>query len=1073
MSIEEISYDHSAYTSILQSRGMNGIKKNEPFWKLKLSEEEYEALKQTLRCHTEDLLQYGIEAALCYAEWWRRDYKGDIPSKEEVAMDIGLDRCYGEPLFIAAKENLRKRGYTFLHSLKGTQYFRTLLNLGGLPVNYITKGNSFGAFSQFLKGLVREMAVINYDWNELDTSIIEQFNCVSYLARSFRNENIYDVSLQIAHAIIMGDKEFLPYDDTDASFKELTKSLETEYVRANNNKRRIRPLSLHWKLCTTEDGQGCLFVNMEVIKDISSDFISGLNISTCYSFDVFVAGTLVGKYVRKESVRDEDGNIQYAIYTRITVGVIKDILWKGEPVVEVKVRCDNDDRLFLTVAGCYPPNFDYPQVFQKLDERLYCMSATSNTENNIAVFSTAWNCKDMQSFTICEQKLRCKEFSKDLKLSNSNTNESVTLTNTFTPYVTEFAGNYISWVEKSNYKLLSDIPTIRVYDKDKNRENNFKVKYKVRNDGNSQWYSLRRSYSLPCGIVDIRVEYPDGNTTTETFYSIRKLQFSSDSEGVFSTDIICSCSADMRPEIEDMRNLEITQVAPNRWHIARSADSNICPSICNFRLYCAGNPVLLLSVAIPFDGVTITDIHGNIVPNGKIVSMVNLANFCIVSHGSHGKKRKANVSYRSDKIEDETKIKHLKSSVIDGLVSLADYNDLITRMFYLYGTNSFDRSSSVVFKVTGTEIFIRKFVLESTIEGGKIRIIDNTEEVTDNFIYKGDVLVFPVGDKLLPEDFFVVKLERYEEADNIFIFPEDFQHKEVVVFSSIETKRRIIPKYYNLEEDDLDKQERVARSSINTDSWYNTLSNEDIMTGKHWKNVCKAFDICSRYDLPFQTYNGLKSIAREPKLLAKFVIAMWINEYKEILVQGIDRFEQELVIAIHWIPAKIWMNCIEELMAVIPQALLSIMYNKLTSLVKLLQEIFTSTISTDIASEFAAYLIQDHISSGKPFSISDIKVYCSKIRGLSDNNMDLPIAKFTLNGDYYKRTQDMHLSYRVMLESAMCAAENTCNVEGHINLFLWENKEFARIVNFYRKYFKETYSDIFLKTVKYITTLNK
>ena len=52
---------------------------------------------------------------------------------------------------------------------------------------------------------------------------------------------------------------------------------------------------------------------MDVVKDILSDSIPGLNITTCYSFDVFVAGTLVGKYVRKDNVRDEEGNILYIL----------------------------------------------------------------------------------------------------------------------------------------------------------------------------------------------------------------------------------------------------------------------------------------------------------------------------------------------------------------------------------------------------------------------------------------------------------------------------------------------------------------------------------------------------------------------------------------------------------------------------------------------------------------------------------------------------------------------------------------------------------------------------------------
>lgn len=1067
MTEENVEYVHTSYLDILRTRGMQGLQKNMPLWKFKLSEEEYEALKQTLRIHTSDLAKYGEEAALCYAEWWRRDYKGNIPSKEDVTMRIGIHSSYANELYKAAREALQKHGYTFLHSLKGTLYFRTLLNQGGLPINYITNSGNMGNYSRFLKELVSELSLINIDWNEVDSSIIQQFNCISYLGKAFKNENIYDVSMQIAHAVIVGEKDILPYDDTDASLAELTKSLETAYRRAKAQ-RKTRPLSLHWKLRTMENRKGYLYVNMDVVKDISSDSIPGLNIMTCYSFDVFVAGTLVGKYVRKDNIRDEEGNILSAIYTRINVGMHSDILWTGEPVVEVKVRCDNDDRLFLTIAGCYPPNFYYPQVFQMLDDNLYSMSETANAGNNVAIFSHEWKNGKSLPITICDKELYYNAFTDELDLHNSETGEDVKLTNNFTPYTVEFSGNYISWVEKSNYKLLSTIPFVRVYDQEKNRVHNFIVKYRFRNDNYIKWRSLKSSCVFPCGLVDIRVELPDGHTVTETFYSIGKLKFTSDNESVFATNIICSCGADMLPKINTQEGVDITELGTNKWMVKRSKDSKFTPSVCDFSLYCAGNPTLHLSIAIPFDGVTVTDVKGNIVPNGKIVSLANLTNFCVVSHGCYGKKRNIDVSYVSDKVEDYSLLKHLRSKVIDGLVSLADYNDLIVRMFNLYGANSFDRSSSVAMNIYGTEIFIRKFVLESTIEDGKIRVIDSTEEDTDDFLYDGEVYAFPVGDELSSEDFFVVKLERIDNSENLFAFPDDFDQQEVVVFSGPEARRRMVPKYYNRVAYDFDKQERAEHSSSNTQKWSEILANEDVMMGKHWKDVCKAFDICSHYYLPFSTYNGLKPIARNSKFLAKFVIAMWLNEYQDVLSQDIDRFEQEMVVAIHWIPAKIWEESIGELMATIPEALLHMMYVKMQSLVELLQELLNSTVSTDIAPAFAAFLVSGKIDGWRAFNIADIKSYCAKIHGLSDTNKDLPIAKFVLNNAYYPQGQHLLPSYRVMLETAMCAAENTCLQENCIDLFAWENREYARIVNFYRKYFKETYSDIFFKTVRYI-----
>ena len=72
-----------------------------------------------------------------------------------------------------------------------------------------------------------------------------------------------------------------------------------------------------------------------------------------------------------------------------------------------------------------------------------------------------------------------------------------------------------------------------------------------------------------------------------------------------------------------------------------------------------------------------------------------------------------------------------------------------------------------------------------------------------------------------------------------------------------------------------------------------------------------------------------------------------------------------------------------------------------------------------------------------------------------------------LQNKYYVE-QKMHVSYRVMIEAAMCAAENLAQVKDCLNLFSLENREYARIINFYRKYFKEAYSEIFIRTIKQI-----
>ena len=67
------SEQHVVLMRILDARNRPSITPDMPLWKLKLTEEEYTNLKETLVQNAYRLEDFGIEAALCYAEWWRRD----------------------------------------------------------------------------------------------------------------------------------------------------------------------------------------------------------------------------------------------------------------------------------------------------------------------------------------------------------------------------------------------------------------------------------------------------------------------------------------------------------------------------------------------------------------------------------------------------------------------------------------------------------------------------------------------------------------------------------------------------------------------------------------------------------------------------------------------------------------------------------------------------------------------------------------------------------------------------------------------------------------------------------------
>ena len=140
------------------------INPNYPIWKLRLNDKEYEAVKTLLRQQEHDLDRYGLEAMTFYAEWWKRDYKDGMPSKENAAAVIGFtSKKSTNKLFEVAMQRLEKKGYTILRKSENGKYdlyFRTLLFQGGLQLNYIKANlnNPQSPTVAFFKALVKALA---------------------------------------------------------------------------------------------------------------------------------------------------------------------------------------------------------------------------------------------------------------------------------------------------------------------------------------------------------------------------------------------------------------------------------------------------------------------------------------------------------------------------------------------------------------------------------------------------------------------------------------------------------------------------------------------------------------------------------------------------------------------------------------------------------------------------------------------------------------------------------------------------------------------------------------------------
>ena len=1071
---------HNALGSILDARNITSIQN--PIWKMKISDQEYDDLKAELKRASlfGNLDRYCDEAAVYYAEWWRREYAGGFPSKELVAKSADIDDP--QALYMAARTSLERHRFKIISVSQRREYFRTMLGQGGIPVNYLKSGSNFSSYSAFLRGLVRELSLINYDWNEGDSSIVQELNCISRLARSFQNESIYDISIQIAHAIIMEDNDLLPYDSDDRSLSELTKGLKREYERAKTEG-RIKPLTLNWKLSFDADSQLCnLYYSLDPVKEIGSESIPGLSPDSCFAFDVIMAGKVVAKYSRSKMETDYDtGTITRAIYSRINLGVSSPVLWKGEQIVDVKVRCDDGSRLFLVLPGSCPPDFTTPQSFQLIEGTVYSRMATANKENNLALFTPNWRHEKAGLTCLAGIELGYLLYSETVELIDSETGDAVSLQNDFTPYSVEYADTYVDWIESANYKICTGCPRIRVFDEEKSVVS--KVDTFFRMHGMKEWKRLLRSSYIPQGLVQFKVIFPDGHFDTESFYCIGKLGFTSSESTVNSALISCHDADWARVEMETSDSLTIQQKDSSCWLVSKSEETDHTHT-CSFRLYKAGMPALRIEMPLPFVGISIINAEGEAVQNRKVISYSNLLNFRIVCQGQVNPV--VSVSY--DNGDDNFVSQKIDCPLPDGITPLSDFSDAYDRMFNFYAPDSFSRKESVRVAVGNMVLYIRKFVLESDFSSGVVSVIDRTavqksgrflqsdDVQQEQPVYKGLLLAFPLSDSISAEDLAIIPLKRPDENKNDFVFPYDFPSNRAIVFSDAGDRRKIVPKFYyvgNSDDDNvrqLSLEERNSNRATSLATASSNLFSQDILTGDEWKLAYKCFGIAGKYGLPFKTFTTLWAIGASPELTAKFILGMWYSGNSDVLVQDISSFEQEFVIGIHWIRYEVWKKAIDEFMDFIDMKmtmLMPVMMERLADgFVTLLRNVLIVTTGPESADSFTRVVSQGMCAINKKptFMLSELNEIKSKVVGATDGNRDLPKADLPLHGDYYPNG-DMKYYYRMMIHAPICAAEYFSAVPGCLDLWGRQNIEQRRVINYYRHYFRNEYSKVLLRAL--------
>ena len=920
--------------NILDSRKLKSddINPNYPIWKLRLDDEEYEAIKTLLREQERYLKEYGLEAMIFYAEWWKRDYENGMPSKEDAAKVIGFtSKESTNKLFEVAKQRLSAKDYIIVRKSEGRNnsegknnlYFRTLLFQGGLQLNYIKANldNLQSHIVAFFKALVKALAEDETFRNDAAQDNYEVVNeRVEKIGQEVKLTHdkislLGEMALKTALGVVLEDEEWFPFDDKTNELGELMRELHHENNRSTPRKQE---LSLIWQWKCGADTP--LRVLLDAPKQLPANLIcdengTRLNHETCNTFRLFVDGQEVAKY---EYSSDLSGKEKKPIYHLISdIRPAKVTTQTQQSMVEVVARGDNRQRITLQVPGNLLPDFSYPQVWTGTDqEGLYQTKGQKRRPKNLLLFDAEeWAVADATRANIGETKIGAIEFSERIVLRHRSSGEEEPFENQFTPYKVSIWGSYLPWIEQSSALLLTSRPDIRVYDEEGNRVSKQAYTCFFRQEpqstharNNDEWEPLTRRSNLPLGRLGFKVIFPDQHEEIVHAYSIGDLRFEKQKADTLHIDLAVRGSEDLVVKPLEQEGMEATPTGEGesrRWCI-ESNNPNTPPATCTFEISYPGHRPVKVSIPLQFKGRLLAHIDGRTVAPESILSLYNLMNFKlhnnetpfelslklsslpVPQYAFHFPNRQGNA------MADQLKALGLEQAPDTQEVNLRigqnTDTEEVSRVSFAQGTSSLDEvcKGEILHALHSVKTFLFKkflwfslrdriyFVLPYTLctkqrEDGRIEVTRryaNTFEKT----YTSHLYALPVDFDLIPELIQAYPLDACEDGTNLFSFPTGFPGKECIVFSGRGDSHKVLPRYFNLNTK-LNDEERQNIRERRQESLRSSLL-EQTFNGQRWDEACRVYSIFAEYLVPYSTHISLECIACDRELLCKFIVAM-------------------------------------------------------------------------------------------------------------------------------------------------------------------------------------------------------
>jgi len=983
-----------------------------PLWKYMLTNDDFNKLVIEIKT-ARPLCIDPRDVTLYYAQWWKNNYNGGKLSKQEVLDSIAINTSFNltsEQYYKLGVKGAQMLGVKWI-TKQNTLFFRTLLLQGGLPLAHIVENQ--GNYQNFLLAVLEEQPETMEDF-------MFKPQITNLLPKSSQNDIIYENCFEIVKSILNDENIYDDLINSDEVLTNITNKLKLRKSTLKQKERLSKPKN-YWILNFKNDNI-TIHLRLGLADKYSSESLSNIlgfdAIEKEYQF--YLNDELICKFRKMTNGIFKTDRYQ-----------LQNQEWDGEnafPYVYV-IRDGEKTEVFDFIQTL--PNLYEPTLWSKHSDnewRLIKGNSASNKEASI-LFPENWN-SNLPSLKVSLYNtiLSWLQFEGEVEIYNEK--EKVKYLSDVNSFDWTIVSQKPKWIIKGSMVIVQRKPIIIIYDENNNRlpDNKFKIWIKKHNS-NTLWEELLNLTYIPVGCIDIKIE-KDNLIAYDMLFNIGDFQIKYSSKSIEFSELEVKNNDSLIFTLNQSAILDIEK-KNNNYSLKINQHTLKIPTGLKGNIGQINQKKLYFELESPFQGMTIIDKTGNIVPEGQKLSISNLYGLRILSSQNSGTVISIKNRLKSD-VKITKEIKEVSYPIID-------LKNEIVRLYYL--ADAMDYKNKVQIELIEGK---RSLVYEISGFSHTLNVENQFERNLSLFNSDDELELYAVPLNCSSELIELIPLSKNEEGYKI---PKNDILNQFIIISSKKRESQLMPRFVNTDQTFVgtDKNERIKN--------YHAEFSERNFDDDIWNRLLAYFNICVKHDLPFSTFDQLRSISRSSEVASKAFFYLGINQYdiNDFIQRQITEMEQDLGICFHWVKKNDWETALNKL-----------------------NESYNGQYFDNILGILSKYMQQNEFNDILKFimgeNIQNPNIMYSDIRELRAQLgervlKELPQLTPKITNDY-NITIDDHIPVKLLLKSPIAVAESISNIQNELSL--WGGNDFRENIRRNIQYSQYLNPEFYTKTILHV-----